>query len=84
MESTPPAQPTCPIDAALLEDFAAAAEAYLETVKLLQDCKGPEGITRAFEMSELARQDCLVAREAVERHRKEHGCRKSGLPKAGI
>lgn len=77
-----PDPPICPIDIALLEDFAAAAEAYLDTVNSLQDCTGPEDILRAFRMSEQARQDCVAAREAVERHRREHGCRKLGIPKA--
>lgn len=74
--------PICPTDMALLEDFAAAAEAYLETVKFLQDCNGPEDILNAFKMSEVARKDCLAAREAVERHRREHGCRKVGIRKS--
>jgi hypothetical protein len=71
----------CTIDLALVEDFAAAAEAYLETVKFLQDCKRYEDILRAFEASELARRDCVAAREAVERHRREHGFRRVGFRK---
>ncbi|HEV2425618.1 MAG TPA: hypothetical protein VGZ29_12390 [Terriglobia bacterium] len=76
-----PDPPVCPTDTARLEDFAAAAEAYLDTAGALQDCSGPEDIQRAYRMSELARLQCVAARKAVERHRQEHGCRTLGVPK---
>lgn len=75
-----PDAPTCGEDVRLLEEFAVAAEAYFDAVKTLQKSYGEAGILKAFEFVELTRNDCVAAREAVEGHRKEHGCRVLGIP----
>jgi len=65
----------CEQDTQLLEEFASATEAYYEAVKHMQRADGYHEIRRAQELADLARQQCASAREAVERHRNEHGCR---------
>lgn len=66
----------CEKDTELLEDFASATEAYYDAVKHMQRAEGYHEIRQAHDLAELARKQCASAREAVERHREEHGCRK--------
>lgn len=70
----------CERDTELLEEFASATEAYYHAVKELQRAAGYQETRKAHELAELARKQCACAREAVERHRKEHGCRMIKLP----
>lgn len=70
----------CGEDVRLLEEFAAATEAYFDAVKDLEQAKTEVSSFRAYALTELARQQCAAAREAVERHRQEHGCRRLGIP----
>jgi hypothetical protein len=78
MEFLPDA-PFCCEDFRLLEEFACATEEYFDAVKNLQNSQSETGIFHAFESAEKARRDCVSAREAVQRHRQEHGCRAFGL-----
>lgn len=72
----------CGQDTQLLEEFAAATEAYYEAVRRLQRAEGYHETRQARELAALARKQCINAREAVERHREEHGCRKLRAPVA--
>jgi len=65
----------CQKDVELLKSFAAAAESYLDAVKTFQNSEGTQSILKAYRLTELARSQCVAAREAVERHRLQHGCR---------
>ena len=68
--------PICDKDMRLLNEFAAAAEAYFQAAKQLQRAQGRLQISEALQLAEIARVDCANAREAVILHRTEHGCRK--------
>jgi hypothetical protein len=70
----------CAIDITLLEEFAAATEVYLDAIKTFQSSIGNGKIHEAYTLAKLARDDCVRSREAVERHRQEHGCRRLGVP----
>lgn len=71
--------PICRIDVALLEDYAAATEAYFDAVKRLEGALGSDMVI-ACELAQLARKDCVSARELIVRHRAVHGCRKIAIP----
>lgn len=65
----------CQEDIRLLEEYAVAAEAYFDAVRDLEQAKTEVTSFHAYALTELARQQCAASREAVERHREEHGCR---------
>jgi hypothetical protein len=75
-----PDAPICREDMRLLEDFATTTEAYFDAVKKLREATGEVAMFEAYELAEFSRRDCAAAREAVQRHRKEHGCRVLILP----
>jgi hypothetical protein len=75
-----PDAPICEKDVELLEEFATTTEAYFDAVKNLQRAGSDAEIFRRFELVELARNDCIAAREAVHQHRQSHGCRRLGVP----
>jgi hypothetical protein len=70
-----PDGPICDEDARLLEEYAAATEDYFDAIKTLQQSKSETGILQSFEAVTDARRHCVAAREALERHRGEHGGR---------
>lgn len=74
----------CPEDLRLLEEFAATTEAYFDAVKKLKHVKGEVEFFKAYEFAELTRKDCFALREAVERHREQHGCRKVSSLRRGV
>jgi hypothetical protein len=74
--------PGCQEDIRLLEEFAISTEDYLDAVKGMQRAKGEAGMFKAYEAAEITRHNCIAARETVERHRREHGCRMLGLRSA--
>ena len=66
----------CRKDLELLFDYLAASDAYFELVDSLA-CEQPEEYPFLNKRKQIedAREACIRAREVMERHRKEHGCR---------
>lgn len=78
-----PDPPICQEDVRLLEEFATTTESYFDAVKNLKRVGGEAAIFKAWELAELTRKDCFAAREALERHREEHGCRRLRVRRLG-
>jgi len=70
----------CERDKELIEEFATATEAYYTALKRVRRAEGYQETRQAQEAAEVARMQCASAREAVERHRKEHGCKRMKFP----
>jgi hypothetical protein len=66
----------CETEMQLLDEYAAATEAYFWAVEKLKE-PGANGYMEAREGAEAARNDCTSAREALRLHRQQHGCNRN-------
>jgi len=68
----------CMTDMALLHDYFDAAEDFYNEVKRLNRPLRHKDFERVLEDVRQARARCVRAREMLEEHRREHGCRREG------
>jgi hypothetical protein len=66
----------CMTDMALLHDYLEAADDFFDEVKHLNGQLSHEEFQKVIEDVHRARVECLRAREMMEQHRREHGCRR--------
>lgn len=65
----------CPINQALLTAYLVAAEEFFLAVGRLSQTLTHGQFSAAMEQIEETRLRCVRAREAMQEHRREHGCR---------